>query len=743
MLRATSVRFLFVAFSAAALSAGLSAQNNVDDKVVELSPFEVTSKSNRGYGTANSFGATRMSISVLETPQTVVSLNEKFIEDTGLVEFEEISLYVAGVAKASTQANGVMTMRGAEVGGLALTDGLEEPLASNGGSSIDMIGISRLEFIKGPAGALYGAHRVGGVVNRITKRPTPLPQTTLKAMADDFDLMRFEADTSNHLLSGKLGYRLAAAFQEGKMKSENKDNRTALYSFVDYTFNNQTKIWVRGEYQKLDRTSPAHTFRAAAYDAAEPTRRSLGLGVLAPSTAIVGPGDGTFKIVNFYLGEAGFEHTLSTAFGNWTLKAVGRYNYNDQNRETYMGNNYDFLDANGVVIGNQNNTIFENPNWVEIRTRASTYDATFANNEGRGIFIDLAGKFELGPTKHQALGYYSLSSIDAWEILMRYDAASQLLINPRPLNLRVGVWQTTNLPPDVSNARIATNAISSAENTNFGFQDNFSFWRDRIVVALGIGHASTRTNTNNRFAPANSVINRIGSAWSPSYGLVYRVLPDVSLFANHSETFTPRSGVDSLGNTLRNGRGESDEVGVKTTLWDGRLTGTLTYFETMEDGFLTNTIVNGFPASVQGGIATNTGWELDLAAQPIDSLTLMAGFSDITGKADTGGLYRNGNQGFNWSLFAKYDFTHPRLKGFSASIGYKKVSDRFGDSGNTFLLPAYETFAASIYYSRGAWRFQLQAENVLDTEYVLSAVNQTNIYFGDPRRLRFSTQYRF
>lgn len=175
MFRVISIQCLLrVTLLGGAITATLCAQQPPqEEKVVELSPFEVTSKSNRGYGTANSLGATRMNISVLETPQTVVSLNEKFIEDTGLVEFEEISLYVAGVGKASTQANGIMTMRGAEIGGLALTDGLEEALASNGGSSLDMIGISRLEFIKGPAGALYGSHRVGGVVNRITKRPTP------------------------------------------------------------------------------------------------------------------------------------------------------------------------------------------------------------------------------------------------------------------------------------------------------------------------------------------------------------------------------------------------------------------------------------------------------------------------------------------------------------------------------------------------------------------------------------------
>jgi iron complex outermembrane receptor protein len=738
----TSLRNLLVLGSLSLISV-VSAQTGSSvpsEEVVRLSAFEVTAQNDRGYGTTNSLGATRMNISVMESPQVVITLNEKFMEDSGLIEMEDLAGYVAGFARGSTKGAGTVTMRGQEIGGLGLTDGLREGLVSL--SSYDMIGVGRYEFIKGPAGALYGSHAVGGVVNRVMKRPLNTPQTMIKFMIDEIageNLARMEIDTSRRLLDSKFGYRFAAAFQDGKAQGRNNDNRTALYSFVDYQLAQNAKVWMRWEGQFFDRTTPSHTFRAAAYDPAFPKHRSLGLGVLPVTTVIAGPGNSTFKLTNIYLGEAGFQYDVA----RWSLKFVARYSYDDGNRQTYHGNNFDFVSATGTVIGNQNNTLFENPNWVDIRTRGSTYDVNFDNNTNGGVFVDLAGRFDLGPTTHQMLTYASLFTSDSYGIQLRYNAASQSLINPRKLNMRVQQWQRTNLPPDLTFNAVTQSSISSGDVFTFGVQDNINLFSGRLVLAGGAGFQGARNNSNNRLNPANSIINVENSQWSPSYGVVYRPIPSVSAFLNHSETFRPRTGFDSLGNALRNGTGESDELGVKVNLWEGRLTATAAVFKTVEDGFIVATVINGFPASIQAGEATNKGWELDLTARPFPGLDIIGGVSDLEGESENGAFFRNANTGFNWSLFAHYEISRGPLDGFAINLGYKSVADRFGDGANTFILPGYETVSSGVGYSRKQWRVQLQVENLLDKEYLVSAVNFSNIYFGDPRRIRISTTFRF
>jgi iron complex outermembrane receptor protein len=709
------------------------------DPIVQLSPFEVTGDNDRGYGTTNSLGATRMNISVLDSPQVIVSLTEKFMQDTGLFEMEELAQYIAGISHASTKKTGNVTMRGTTVGGLGLTDGMRESLS---GPSFDPIGVSRFEFLKGPAGALYGSQNVGGVMNRVMKRPLRGPQTTLRFSLDEVansNLARMEVDTSNRLLNGKLGYRLAAAFQDGKEQSKNSNKRTALYSFIEYAVAANAKAWTRLEAQFFDRTTPSSTFRAGSYSAADPARRSYGLGILPLTSAVTGPGDTTFRLTDLYLGETGFQYDI----GRWTLKLVGRASFDKTFGQTYHGNNYDFIAADGRVLGNQNNTIFENPNWVDIRTRGSSYDVTSSNGVTGGAYVDLAGRFEVGPTRHQMLTYASLFTSEGWNTLLRYNPVSQSLIKPRALNLRVSQWQTTNLPPDMTFNSVVTSSRNNGDTFSFGIQDVAKLFSDRLVISAGIGFQGFRSNSNNRLNPANNVINEKNSDWSPSYGLVYRITPDVSLFANHAETFSPRSGFDSLGTPLRNGSGESDEFGVKVNLWNGRLTGTLAKFETTEDGFSVTTLINGFPASIQGGVATNTGWELDITAQPFAGFSLLGGVSDIEAKSATGQYFRNANTGFNWGVFAQYELPMKPLTGMSVSLGYRSMAERFGDGGNTFLLPGYRTVSAGIGYARKAWRVQLQAENLLNEAYIATAVNASNIYFGDPRRWRLTTTYKF
>jgi hypothetical protein len=574
------------------------------------------------------------------------------------------------------------------------------------------------------------------------KRPLLKPQTTLRLSIDemaDQNLLRVEVDTSDRLLDGKLGYRLAAAVQDGEDLGRNRNDRKAIYSFVEYALAKNAKAWTRVEAQFFDRTAPSSTFRAGSYNAAVPARRSLGVGILPPTTVIAGPGNTTFRLTDSYMGEAGFQYNL----GRWTMKFVGRAAFSKSNQQTYHGNNYDFIAANGSVIGNQNNTLFENPNWVDIRTRGSSYDATVSNGSSGGVYTDLAGRFEVGPTRHQVLTYASLDTSESWNILLRYNPPSQSLMNPRPLDLKVGIWQTTNLPPGLTFNSVVTSSRSNSDVFGFGVQDMVTLFSDRVVLVGGVGFQGARSNSNNRLNRANDVINQLNSEWSPSYGLVYRLTKTVSLFANHAETFTPKSGFDSLGNPLRNGRGESDEFGVKVNLWNGRLTGTLATFETTEDGFSVTTLINGFPASIQGGVATNTGWELDLTAQLFDGLNILAGVSDVEAKSATGEYFRNANTGFNWGVFAMYDLPLKSLRGVSLSTGYKSVSERFGDGGNSYILPAYETVSAGIGYTLKKWRFQLQAENLLNEEFISSSVNASNIYFGDPRRWRLTTTYRF
>src|SRR5476649_2818987 len=65
---------------------------------------------------------------------------------------------------------------------LVLIDGVKanDPTNTHGGSydfsTLDLNDIDRIEFVRGPASAVYGSDAVGGVINIITRRGTAVPE---------------------------------------------------------------------------------------------------------------------------------------------------------------------------------------------------------------------------------------------------------------------------------------------------------------------------------------------------------------------------------------------------------------------------------------------------------------------------------------------------------------------------------------------------------------------------------------
>lgn len=72
---------------------------------------------------------------------------------------------------------------------LVLLDGVKanDPTNTRGGSydfsTLDMNDIERIEFVRGPASAIYGSDAVGGVINIITRHGSDTPEASLTGKA--------------------------------------------------------------------------------------------------------------------------------------------------------------------------------------------------------------------------------------------------------------------------------------------------------------------------------------------------------------------------------------------------------------------------------------------------------------------------------------------------------------------------------------------------------------------------------
>jgi len=134
--------------------------------------------------------ATRLPMQISETGRSIQVLTSADIEALPVKSIDELIRYLPGVevqSRGALGSQGDIIIRGSTFQQvLVLIDGmrLNDPLTGHFNSYIpvSLAEIARIEVLKGPASALYGADAVGGVVHIITKTfDTSKPQEGIQA----------------------------------------------------------------------------------------------------------------------------------------------------------------------------------------------------------------------------------------------------------------------------------------------------------------------------------------------------------------------------------------------------------------------------------------------------------------------------------------------------------------------------------------------------------------------------------
>lgn len=150
---------------------------------------------------------------------------------------------------------------------LVLLDGIPALPSDFGNMNWDILPVTdfeRIEVIKGPASALYGSFALGGVINVITKAPTPEGRFSIRTSAGIYDdpyetawhwtdrTLHFNrTDLSYARQFGKLGVRASLGRHESTGDRENRHfqrwNGTAKLS---YAFDDQSELTLFGAYAR-------------------------------------------------------------------------------------------------------------------------------------------------------------------------------------------------------------------------------------------------------------------------------------------------------------------------------------------------------------------------------------------------------------------------------------------------------------------------------------------------------------
>lgn len=716
--------------------------------IITLDPFEVlTDKGTRGYGSTNALGGTRINTAVADTPQAVISLNQEFLKDVNPTNFADALRFVSGISKTEGDYSGLVSIRGIQTNAIGLRDGIGDSLSGAHGNTLpDPIEAGRLEVVKGPAGVLYGSHGFGGVINRVSKRPLDERFTEVGAEYTTFNnsngyYRAFLDSTGPVDDERKVLYRFMAAHQDGTNHFHGRYMKRTLIGMVEWRPTASTTLWLRGRHSKDGIFQQQNMWTD--------NQRNMPFNDL-PRNAYVGnyyQNDAVdFSRVNSI--ELGATHGFRLFDQAWNTRLLYRNNEGRDQRRTYIATGSLFY-KDGMPLRLPNNAIMTTLNASWEQGRAAGYDDIRENilrrdtrdgdTNGDSLNFDLTGTLELGPTKHTLLMYAGRSEGETAQHRFRENWIAE----------KPSVFTKTKIPPASvldGNPKTLANewTTTNSYRHNFAIQDNLSVLEGRMIFVGGVRYDSGYTRVfDNRLdirLPAEKTNN-----WTPTYGVVGKPLAGTSLFYLHSETFQPQGGLNQSGERLKPLAGENDEIGVKLDLMENRFIVTASYFNMEQQNALLKIIhPDGTFDFQQAPSTVSKGWEIDIAAQPIDNLTLLVAYQWIDAKTQNGLSVRNVPQGGTYKAVARYGFDHGRLQGLNFGATYEHINDsRAGDVANNFTLPGFDLLGLFATYQWKDWRVQVNVENVTDEWYVAGSVAQQFMRSGAPRHAKFSLSRTF
>jgi iron complex outermembrane receptor protein len=686
---------------------------------VELDAIQVVGRRDDGSYVADETLASKTHLALRRLPQSVRVLPRQLIDDLGATRLDATLDYVGGISRQNNFGGlwdnfAVRGLPGNEnTGSATLLNGL----AGNRGYNAprDTANIERIEFLKGPAAALYGASEPGGTLNIVTKRPQWQRATALEAYAGTHDAYRIAADTTGPL-GESFAYRLNVAVEDRHaVRDFIQTHRTFVAPAFSWRLGEATTLDYDGEWLRhrtpLDRGTVAIDGR---------------LGVV-PRTRFLGePGDGDIVVDN-----RNHQLVLDHGFNeHWSLRAAASYRASDLRG----------FSTEPSAVQADDRTL-----WRQRRYRHYA-------SQDRAVQAELRGELGGDVLRHDLLiGVSGFDyTLDQLTLRVRPNASA-----PYALDLFAPVYGQT---PPTPAAFVDTH--ENQRGAALYLQDAISFSQDWTLL-LGLRHDRHRqvledNRSGGRFAQSPS-------RTSPRIGLSYAPGRHWSAYLNAGASFRPNNASDvwygtGTASAPAPETGRAYELGGKWEALDGRLGGTVALFDIVKRNVLTGDPANA-GNQIAAGRVRSRGIEGDLSGQLGEHWRINASFArtDVEVLEDNT-LYVGGSlinvPKLNVSVLA----VHEQILGNGMRIGLgggithtgKRLGEAYTQAQHEagtapFELPAY-TVAKLVAYWRidARLRLSLDVDNLFDRRYYTSSVAATPwIAEGAARSVTLGAQYRF
>ena len=308
---------------------------------------------------------------------------------------------------------------------------------------------------------------------------------------------------------------------------------------------------------------------------------------------------------------------------------------------------------------------------------------------------------------------------------------------PYNINLSNSIYEYLTSLSDHPNAANMSGNKTNVESWGTFLQDSINL-TDDLIFNAGARYSESKPNTGQKT-----------DATTPSFGLVYHLTPQTSLYTNYSESFTPNSLKDLNDKILDPETGKGYELGIKQKLFDDKFDLTTALFKIEKDNVAqldpndsTNT---KYKAS---GKQESQGFELDLGGDITSNWSIVSsyGFTATENKDVNDNDLRNIPK-HTANLFTTYKLSALNLPDYYIGAGARYIGNKYADDANNIKLDSATIYNATVGYKKGHWRANLSVQNLSDEEYVDGALSSnaagTRVYVGTPRTTLATVSYTF
>lgn len=667
--------------------------------------------------------ASRLGLSVRETPATVTVIDRELLEQRGIETTQEALKSVPGITTSSAPgAPGSVLYRGFSGGSITqLFNGITVQYDVIAARPVDSWIYDQVEAIGGPSTFMFGAGAVGGSINYLTKQANR-----------DGDLTEFKAGYGSYQST-----QLAAGANRrlGDSHYLRLDvNRNSMDGWSD---DSKREAWQLAGSWLWDLTPTLSHTLAVEYQNERVDRPYWGTPLLRPVAGRIAIDDDT-RFKNYNAHDGRYEQTVRWARSIVEYKAADSlrlrntfYHYDAlrdyQNVETYAFNatNTAVTRSNALLQRHDQDL---NGNRVEFNWDSSLGSLPsawaggfdYSVNKQTRFPLSVAGPFgTVDPYSFSTAGFFSLPGVSA------------------------------TYTPDRSN-KVTTLAL---------FLENRTRFTERLALLSGLRRDEIDLEVTSHRAVSATNPAYFKRTYSPLTGrlaLTYDLTPNANVYVQYSTAADPPAGIltTAVFTQVRDfdlTTGKQWELGSKFSFDDGRGAGTVAYYEITRKNIAVSD-PNNPGTTIPVGQQSSRGIELTGAYRIASGLQLAGNVSLVAAEYDdftetVGGVAvsRAGNRPSNIpKRVGNLWLTYVPMANWEIGADLRHVSSRYADTGNTVSDGAYNLFGAFVSYRLNrTTKITARGKNLSDEIYAENLSGTNMAYLGAPRTFDISIQTGF